>query len=324
MLVAMILILILTFYIAWSIGTNDETMAAPVGCGALKINIALILGGTLATIGAYVMGKNVSETIGEKLWQAEITQTEIITVLLAMAIWLTIASYRELPVSTTHSIIGTIIGLAFITTGINSINIGTLMFIFSGWILSPILGFVFAYVFHKLIMKLITTKFKGLREIERFEKISSYLLIIVVSFTAFSRGANDVANAVGILSKAYALSFSYLLLWGGIGMATGLLTLGRRVVKTVGMEITEMRPSTALSAQLSTMLVLFFGTFFGFPLSGTQILVAAIIGVGLVEKRKIKKETIRDIVYSWILTLPASALIGIIIYPIIGLAYSLF
>ena len=151
--------------------------------------------------------------------------------------------------------------------------------------------------------------------------MSTHFLIIVVGLTAFSRGANDVANAVGILSKAYTLNFSYLLLWGGIGMAIGLLTLGRRVVRTVGMEITEMRPSTALSAQISTMLVLFLGTLLGFPLSGTQILVAAIVGVGVVEKKKIQHETVKEIAYSWILTLPISALIGIIIYPVIKGAY---
>ena len=318
MLVSLILILALSFYIAWSIGTNDETMATPVGCGALNINRALILGGFLAILGAFLMGKSVSETIGERLWEATVSELEIITILIAMAIWLTIASYRKLPVSTTHSIVGTIIGLAIITTGIETINMSTLIFILTGWFLSPILGFVLAFVFHKFLVITIIRRFKGLREIERFEKISSYLLVITVSLTAFSRGANDVANAVGILSKLYGISFQYMLLWGGIGMAAGLLTLGRRVVRTVGMEITEMRPSTAFSAQLSTMMVLFFGTYLGYPLSGTQILVAAIIGVGIVEGKKVKKETVRDIFFSWFLTFPISAIFAILLYTAIS------
>ncbi|MCD6483952.1 MAG: inorganic phosphate transporter [Candidatus Odinarchaeota archaeon] len=318
MLLSLFIILALSFYIAWSIGTNDETMAAPVGCGVLKINLALILGGILAILGAFVMGVNVSETIGEKLWTYNASDLEISIILLTMAIWLTIASYRELPVSTTHSIIGTIFGIALVRGGLQYLNFDTLFFIIAGWVLSPILGFVIAYVVEKGVHIAFVSKLKGLTDIEHFEKLSSYILVVAVMFTAFSRGANDVANAVGILSKLYTIEFQYMLLWGGIGMAIGLLTLGRRVVKNVGVGITQMRPSSAMSAQISTMLVMFFGTYLGFPLSGTQILVAAIIGVGAASKQKISRKAVKEIVISWIITFPISAVLGICLLSIIS------
>lgn len=308
------IILILVFYIAWSIGANDETFATPIGCRIISINKAVVLGGILAFFGAITFSSGVNATIGENLWTYTVTDIEVLAVLIGMAIWLTIASYYNYPVSTTHAVVGAVVGIAWVVVGFNGINYNTLLFIISGWLLSPILGVIFGYAFFILMHKVFLSRLKGFEQIERSENIFGYLVLIAVSITEFSRGANDVANAVAVLSLVFQAQFSELLILGGFGMAIGLITLGRRVIRTVGLKIIEMHPSTAFAISLSTTIVLFFGTMFGYPLSGTHILVSAVLGVGLATGAPINKKELKGIVYSWILTFPISAIFAIGVY----------
>jgi PiT family inorganic phosphate transporter len=311
-----VILFILVFIVAVAIGANDETMASVVGGKVLKLNVAIYLGMVLQVIGAQLLGAGVSETIGQDMVLTPLPLDLVLILAIAMTIWLLLASIRGYPISTTHSIVGCVLGVGllieFVTMGA-LINWFTMIEIVAGWVLSPIFGLVIALVVQKGVSKILSKRGTSLDQIERLERIFGWLLLVFVIITALSRGGNDVSKAVGILTMIFPdpLYWSWFLLLGGLGMAVGLFLIGRRVVATVGMEVTELRPSTSFSAELAVAVVLFVGTLWGIPLSGTHVLIAAVVGVGVANRNPVRGPGLNKIVIASFLTVPLSALLAI-------------
>lgn len=120
------------------------------------------------------------------------------------------------------------------------------------------------------------------------------LLLMWSCFAAFSRGANDIPKATAFISVAYGSPILVRVIVG-IGTILGLLILGRRVIGTVGLNLTKLNPITALSAQVANASTTFIGTLLGLPLSGTHILVGAVIGVGLTKGIWVNVKGLREI-----------------------------
>lgn len=204
----------------------------------------------------------------------------------------------------------------FIINGANAVIWdGKFVEVMLGWIFSPILGLVVSIGIYWLIRKFILTRPKGLRGIEKMEKYFLFGLIGMVVVVALSRAGNDVGNAVGILTGfegSLPVDFGVqetmwiLLLIGGTGIGFGLYFLGRKVLKNVGKNIIEMRPSDAFAVQTATMIILLTATLWGLPISGTVILIFAIIGNSIVKRTRFNKKTVKHILYSWILTIPVT------------------
>ncbi|MFW9831995.1 MAG: inorganic phosphate transporter [Candidatus Thorarchaeota archaeon] len=316
-------LLILVFVVAISIGANDETMASVVGAKVLTLNAALLLGAFLQIIGAQLLGIDVSTTIGEDMVLIPLPLDAVLIIAIAMTLWLLIISVKGYPVSTTHSIVGCVLGIGLwlqFATAMPVINWVEIWNIAIGWILSPIFGLVIAFVIQQIIRKIVIPRATGLERIQRMERIFGILLLVMVIITGLSRGGNDVSKAVGILIMAfpdptaqlYGLPLiRWFLLLCGVGMTIGLLLVGRRVVATVGKEVTVLRPSASFAAESGVALVLFFGTLFGFPLSGTHVLVTAVIGVGLANKTQIGGVAVKKIALASILTVPISAVFAL-------------
>jgi PiT family inorganic phosphate transporter len=202
--------------------------------------------------------------------------------------------------------------IEFVSMG-SLINWFTMAEIFAGWILSPIFGLVIALGVQVVVSRTVLKRVTSLDQIERLERIFSWLLLAVVVITALSRGGNDVSKAVGILTMIFPdpSMWSWFLLLGGVGMAVGLVLIGRRVVATVGMEVTELRPSTSFSAELAVAVILLVGTLWGIPLSGTHVLVAAVVGVGVANRNPVRGPGLNKIIIASFLTVPLSALLAI-------------
>jgi phosphate/sulfate permease len=270
----------------------------------------------LQIIGAQLLGTGVSETIGQDMVLTPLPFDIVLILAIAMTIWLFAASIRGYPISTTHSIVGCVLGVGLAIELITSgplINWYTMSEIMIGWVLSPIFGLLIAFLVQMLVRKTILPRAKSLDTIERMERIFGWLLLVVVVITALSRGGNDVSKAVGILTMVFPdpALWSWFLLLGGVGMAVGLFLIGRRVVATVGMEVTELRPSTSFSAEAAVAAVLLVGTLWGIPLSGTHVLVAAVVGVGLANRSKVRGPGLNKIIIASFLTVPLSALLAV-------------
>jgi PiT family inorganic phosphate transporter len=141
--------------------------------------------------------------------------------------------------------------------------------------------------------------------------------LIVICWTAFSRAGNDCSNAVGIVA-GLEVNLTFVLLIAGLSLASGIVVIGRGVIKNVG-TITELHPSTAFASEIPTAVILFFGTLLGIPLSGSHMLVASLVGLSKARRAPMSKG-LWKIVLVWLLTFPVAGILSAILYfPIDGL-----
>jgi PiT family inorganic phosphate transporter len=401
------------FIMAWGIGANDvaNAMGTSVGSKALTIKQAIVVAMIFEFAGAYLAGGEVTKTIRKGIIDPQYFATipeylvlGMIASLLAAGIWLAAASYKGWPVSTTHSIIGAIIGFTAVGVGVDAVAWSKVGGIVGSWVVTPAISGVIAFLIflsaHKLIftaeqpfenakryvpyymavagfvMSLVTIK-KGLKHVglelsttngfllaifigilvavigkvfisrQRFspeqsaeqqtanvEKVFAVLMIVTACCMAFAHGSNDVANAIGPLAavvnvvqsggeiNANAPLAPWVLPLGGIGIVAGLALFGHRVIKTIGQNITHLTPSKGFAAELAaaTTVVLASGT--GLPISTTQTLVGAVLGVGLARGiSALNFGVIRTIIVSWIVTLPAGAALSILFFFILKASF---
>lgn len=165
------------------------------------------------------------------------------------------------------------------------------------------------------------------------EKMFVYLQILTACFVAFAHGANDVANAIGpvaavldvvkhgIVAKAAPIP-SWLLAFGGIGIVVGLATWGWRVIETIGKKITELTPTRGFCAEFGAATTILVASKLGLPISTTHCLVGAVLGVGLARgMRALNLGMLREIVLSWVITIPASAAMSILFFYALKAAF---
>ena len=318
--------LLLSIIIAIAIGANDETMAPLYGSRILNMKQILILAAIFAVLGAVILGEGVAKSVGGDILQLNyddpnINQNAVVmTILISTAIWLIISSALGLPISSTHSTIGGIMGLGVLLGGIGGVNWETILGMSMWWLLSPIVGFTVTYFVVKILQKHKIKNLNGFRDYERSENKYSYIILIVICITAFSRAGNDCSNAVGIV-VGVGEEINILLLLGltGVSLAVGIIILGRIVIKSLG-KMTELRPSTAFAVQLPTAAVMLIGTIQKIPLSGSHLLVASLVGLSKASNSPMKKG-LWKIIAIWLLTFPISAILAIVLYFPINAAF---
>ncbi len=388
------------FYMAWSIGANDvaNSMATAVGAKAITFKQAVLIAGILNFAGAILLGPHVAGTIKGGIVKASMISDPhtlllgFIASLIAAAIWVTLSTWRELPISTTHSVIGALIGFGIIAGGVSSIDWTVMGKVASSWILSPLFGCIIAFIVFKIIVKTIFAKDEPvkaskiigpiaigvtaflivsslflktklseisgisdlpevllistvvsaiacviamflLRNIEAksaqdyvtVEGIFRKLQIVTSCYVAFSHGANDVANAIAPVAAIIPLASgemsltaaipTELLALGGIGIALGCLTWGRRVMRTVGGRITSLTNTRGFSVDFAAATTVLVASKLGLPVSTSHTVVGAVIGVGLARGLEaVDLSVIKKIVVSWLLTVPIAAATSAVIF----------
>ena len=155
------------------------------------------------------------------------------------------------------------------------------------------------------------------------------LMIFTACSIAFAHGSNDVANAVGPMAAVISTIENlgsietnstvpeWVLLTGAIGIVLGMLTLGFRVIRTVGEKITKLKPSKGFAAEMSTAIVVLLGSISGIPLSTTHTLVGAVIGIGIFSKNEVNYRSVLQILGSWFITIPGGAVLAIMFFVIL-------
>ncbi len=324
-------------FMAFNIGANDASnpTQTAVGSGALTLRQAIIMFSIFAAIGALAQGYMVIKTVGKGIVELSDLAGAIAAVLGA-GLWILIATYKGLPVSTTHSIVGAVlgVGLSYLALGVitlSDIKFYVLFSIVLSWLTSPLVSIILAIILYRLFTNI---TFKYGKNTRRMEKIFKYMIIVSLLFSAYSFGANDVANATGVYvvitsrymglpSRETMLVLSAL---GSIGIALGAFTLGRRVINTVAFRITRLDYiSGAAAGYANALAVWLFTTLphmiigYGMPISTTHASVSAVIGVGLAKKglSTIDVKTVLMILVGWLLTLPVSALLSFTLHQIL-------
>jgi PiT family inorganic phosphate transporter len=329
-----IFLIIAGLYMAWNIGANDlaNAMGTSVGSGALSIKQVIIVAGVFEFAGAVFFGKKVTSTIAKgivpidsiSLIDNHLVAVGMLAAILAAGFWITLATFYNLPVSTTHSIVGAVLGFGLIAAyngiiGLSDIHWEVLVKIVGSWLISPVLGAILAYVIFSLIRYFILQKTDDPYKIEN--KFVS-LQIVTACYIAFAHGSNDVANAVGPLyASLHALDLVglsipvWVMVLGGCGMVFGLATWGYRVIETIGTKITELTPTRGFSAEFATASVVVLHSYISLPISTTHTLVGSVIGVGLAGGlAAVDLSVIGKIALSWIVTVPVAALTSALIF----------
>ncbi len=335
--VYVVLGLLAALYIAWNLGANDAANPTnmAVGSGAISLRKAIVLFALFATVGAVLQGYMVMKTIGKGV-VPDIDAIGALSASVAAGLWVTLATWKGLPVSTTHSSVGAVLGIGFAYMMLGdrpvSINWDVLEKVVLSWIISPLLAIILSMGFYAFFSKVALKLYnKGYN----IDKIFRYLVLAGLIFSAYAYGTNDVGNATGVyvtvVSKIYGLpdinTMFFLAILGSIGIALGAFTWGYRVIRTVGFEITRLDYITGAAAGLSNALIVWvFSTVpkilfgYGMPISTTHASVSSIIGVGLARERSLKAvnwKIIGIIIVSWILTVPIATSISFIIYFIL-------
>lgn len=322
----LILLTGVSLLLAIAIGANDETFAPVTGAKLLSVNKAVFMGAVIIIIGAVTYGFGIAKEVGTELTGGSVNMAEILTILFSVAILLVLGSWKGLPLSTTHTMVGSTIALALILQNYESIKVDKIVRIVISWFISPILGFLGSYGVMKIIMRIKNSYIKGLDDVDRMEILFSRGLIIAVIITSFSRGANDVSNAVAPLMGSYIqlatdqgndLIERIPLFFAGIFMGIGLILIGRRVLRTLGNDVVELSPTTAVSVQISTALITFVAASVRIPISGTHVLVAAFVGTGMAYGSRVNMDSVKRIAISAVVTPFAAAITTALIWFLI-------
>ena len=262
-------------YMGWGIGAHDAANAfgPQIGANIISYRRAVILAAIFAVIGAVVEGQKVFSTLGGI---THLTVATAIAATLAAGLTVNVMTAFGLPISTSHTIVGALVGVGlFEGTGLNVpivLRIGTSM------MTAPIGAGMIAY----LLYQGITVAAAGrLDSVIRFQRIVRYAAVLVGCYAAYALGSNNMGNAmapavaVGLVGPATGAAL------GGVAMAAGVLTYGRNLIMMVGKRITALDPISALVAALATAITVHLFTQLRIPVSTSQATVGAVVGVGL-------------------------------------------
>jgi PiT family inorganic phosphate transporter len=319
-------------FLGWSLGANDASnvFGSAVGSKMVSFRKAAIIASVFVILGAVIQGAGASDTLG-KLGAVNAIGGSF-TVALAAAVTVYLMTKFAIPVSTTQAIVGAIIGWNLFTG--NPTDSSTLLQIVSTWLTGPVIGAVFAVLLYMLLK---AVKRKSNIHLVRFESRIRTGLILVGAFGAYSLGANNIANVMGVFVPAFNLqeinlgiftlsSPQQLFLLGGIAIAAGILTYSNRVIEVVGSNIVELSSEAALVVVLSQALVLFIFSSSAIssllvniglppvplvPVSSTQVIVGSVLGIGLYKgARNINFRVLGEIGTGWIATPVLSGLLA--------------
>ncbi len=298
------LVLLMAAAVGWSIGANDaaNSLGTAVGSKVLNLRQAIILIAVFGFLGAYLQGSFVTKTIGKgivPLDQLDKNVSLYIAVVASFAAcaWVILATYWKMPISTSHSIVGAVAGAGLAVQA--PVKWLVLKDIFICWIFTPLGAAVLGYIFFKLLQnslyRIIPRKY--------LKPIISLFIILSGCYVAFTWGANDVANAIGVIAGTGIMTPKMCVVFGGLAIVLGIMTWGYKVIETIGTEITRLMPIMALSAQLASSVNVHIYTLFGIPVSTSHSIVGAIVGVGMVRGiRVLNFRIMKDMILCWIAT----------------------
>ena len=332
---AIIIFLIGGLFLGWSLGANDaaNVFGTAVGSRMVRFTTAALICGIFVILGAVISGTGTSLTLG-KLGAVNALGGSFMAALAAgmTVYWMT---KFGLPVSTSQAIIGSIIGWNLFSDSYTDIS--SLLKILSTWLVCPLLSAVIAAILFSLAKSIVRKVSIGLIRLDGYTRLA---LIIAGAFGAYSLGANNIANVMGVFvpvtpfpdiqvgSIFYISSIQQLFLIGGLAIAVGVFTYSKRVMMTVGSELITLTPLAAWVAVMAHSIVLFLfasekleqflanlslPTIPLVPVSSSQAVVGAVIGIGIVQGgRELQWHRIYSIVRGWIITPIISLLVCIV------------
>lgn len=297
----------------WSLGTNDaaNVFGLAVGARAVRYRTAVVLTSVFVLLGAYLGGARGMATYGA------LTGHDLATafcVALGAGLTVTLMTLLGLPISATQAAVGAIIGVA-LAAG-RPVEWGVMVRIVLSWITSPLGSLVLAYLLHRFLGPPLQRRLAGITAYDTFLR---WAIIAVGIGGSYALGANSVANVTGVYVGAGLLSVPAAALIGGGSIALGVLTYARRVMETVGERLVYLGLLPALFAAISQAVILRLFAHVGVPVSTSQAVVGAVVGIGLVKGvSAVNARQLSAIFVGWALTPLVAGVVGFILWLVLG------
>ena len=317
------LLVVLAIVFDFMNGFHDaaNSIATVVSTGVLKPGQAVIFAAFFNVVAIFVFHLSVAATVGKGIVMPGVVDTYVVFGALIGAItWNFITWYYGIPSSSSHALIGGIVGAAIAKAGVGSLMssgiLKTIVFIF----VSPLLGFLLG----SIILVLVAWFFRGFRPL-KVDKWFRRLQLVSAGAYSLGHGGNDSQKTIGIIwmlliATGYSAAtdvapptWVIVCCYGAIGLGT--MFGGWRIVKTMGQKITKLKPVGGFCAETGGAITLFLATALGVPVSTTHTITGAIVGVGSVRRASaVRWGVAGNIVWAWILTIPASAFVAAVAY----------
>ena len=316
-----VILLALVFDFLNGVHDSSNIVATMIASRAFSPRSALALTAVANFLGPFLFGVAVATTIGDEVAQSSALNIDVIIACLIGAIfWNILTWFLGIPSSSSHALIGGMVGAVIAGAGFGSIKLHGLEKVLIALFASPVIGFVFGFLLTRVVYFLARA---ATPEVNWFFKKGQLITALAM---AFSHGTNDAQKTMGIITLSLVISgyitefrvptWVIALSAGAIGLGTALG--GWRLIRTLGGKFYKIRPVHGFSTQLTSGLVILGASFFGLPVSTSQVVSSAIIGVGSSERLgKVRWSVAQEIVAAWFITIPASALVAAGIYWLI-------
>lgn len=315
-LVVVIIIIALIFDFLNGFHDSANSIATVVSTRVLKPRQAVIMAAVANFVAAFFFTTAVAGTIGKGIISpASVSSQVILAGLIGACVWNILTWYWGLPISSSHALIGGLIGAVLMRSGVDGLIFAginkTLAFI----IIAPVIGLIGAGIF-TLIVSLIVRN----RSYDFFTKFFARMQIISSFWYSLGHGTNDAQKTMGVISLTLFSNHLlgdkfYVPLWviliSHAAIALGTYFGGWRIVKTMGTKIIHLRPFEGFCAETAGAVTLFFTSALGIPVSTTHVISGSIMGVGAVKNyKRVKWITTRKIFLAWVLTIPSAMVFG--------------
>jgi len=318
MLILVIFIVFLALLFDFINGMNDaaNSVATVVSTRVLSPRQAVLWAAFFNFAAAFLFGVHVANTIGKGIIDVKIVSAPMILATLIGAItWSYFCTHMGLPISVSHALVGGLVGAALAKGGIKALVVSGLLKISLFIVLAPLLGLLLGYMFMILVMWICHK-----RSPQTVDRWFRRLQLFSAALYSIGHGTNDAQKTMGVIamllySTGHLGSTFYIPLWVIIScylaISLGTLSGGWKVIETLGMKMTKLKPVHGFSAETAAAASILFSTFLGVPVSTTHTITGAIIGVGATSRLSaIRWGLAYRIVWAWILTIPGSALVA--------------
>jgi PiT family inorganic phosphate transporter len=301
---------------------SSNVVATVITSGAMRPRLALVTAAVCEFLGPFVFGVAVATTVGEGLLHDEAIDVAVVTAaLFAAVVWNLITWYIGLPSSSSHALIGGLLGAAILSNGLGVVRVPGLVKIILALLISPALGLIAGFIVMRLTLFAVRKSTPSVNEVFR------RLQVVTLVGLALSHGTNDAQKtmgviAMGLLAAGYLDRF-YVPIWviaaSAAAIALGTSLGGWRLIKTLGGKIFRVRPVHGFTSQVAGAAVILGAALVGGPVSTTQVMSSAIMGVGAAERlSKVRWFVLRDMAVAWILTIPLTAGLSAVAWQILS------
>jgi PiT family inorganic phosphate transporter len=283
-------------FLGWSLGANDASnvIGPAVTSRMLRFTTAASMASLFVLLGALLQGRSGIHTLSGL---TEMTLHQAVLASISAAITVTLMTIVRLPVSTSQAVVGAILGIGLINRHIDMAGLGKVV---TCWVGTPVGGAIMSVVVYRILAMLTNRLRLNLFESDAFLRIG---LVAAASYGAFALGANNVANVTAVFVGAGHLSITVATLIGGLSIGLGILTFSRGVMGTVGSRLVRLDPFSAFVVLMAEAITVHFYTFIGVPVSTSQAVIGAVIGIGLLKGiQTVSIRTLLSILSGWFLT----------------------